>query len=109
MQSHLNTVQAAIDRHRQMVAIDESCFDENGTAFDTDTAAKAMEAEVLAFLDFCAFPCNDETDVQAKVDYVISGTVGQREPLIECLFDEAYGGIATQGIFLRSLQTTGAK
>ena len=103
MQSHLNTVQRAIDRHRHMVAIDESCFDENGVAFDTELAAKAREVEVAAFRDFCALPCTSDADVQAKVNYVINGTVGDRDTLLSCLHDEDYGGLATQDIFVRSL------
>lgn len=109
MQSHLNTVQQAINLHLLQVEIDEASFDENGNPKDEALARATGAAEVFAFKDFVAVECRNEADVQAKVEYVLNGTIGQRTPLIECLFEEEYGGIATQALFLRSLLTMGAK
>lgn len=104
----VSAVQQTIARHRQMVEFDEACFDETGIAHDEQIAANAREVEIAAFRAFCTLPCQDDNDVQAKVRYVIDGTVGQRDTLMSCLLDEEYGGIETQAAFLRSLQTKGA-
>jgi hypothetical protein len=103
MQSHLKTVQAAIQLHLQQVVIDEASFDQNGNAVDEGMACATCAAEIFAFKDFVAVPCRDEADVLAKINYVINGTVGDRDTVLRCLHNEDYAGLATQDTFTRSL------
>lgn len=105
--SHQSAVSLAINTHLNAVKIDEAQFDDDGVAMDRASAVETLRAEVKAFREFCHIRCQTADDVQAKLTYLLHGTVGERTTLVECLMADEYGWRdASEGMeaFLRSLQ-----
>ncbi len=98
----MSRVKSLIAAHLRAVAADEKFFDETGNCIDQLGADDTRKEEVDAFRAFCEEPCADTADVQAKIAYVLNGTVGQRDKLQDCLVcTEDYGFPITD--FLKSL------
>lgn len=93
-----------INAHREAVHIDEATFDENSVSLDPDASAASEKAECEAFSRYVSAPCLTGEDVRLKIDYIVNGTVGERDSLIDCLqFRENVEP------FLRSLEVGGGK
>jgi len=99
-------IRQAIDRHHHAVIIDEASFDASGKAISAATAAQTGNAEREAFIAFVSAPCRSPEDVQAKVTYLLAGTVGDRDSLLDCLY--SYGDDLWER-FLRSLLVEGVE
>ncbi|MBB3385524.1 MULTISPECIES: hypothetical protein [unclassified Rhizobium] len=97
---------SAINGHLNSVESDEAQFDDNGGALDAAAAVETRRAEIRSFREFRQTTCDTAEDVQAKIRYLLHGTLGERQTLVECLMDAAYGwGDAKDGLelFLKSL------
>jgi hypothetical protein len=82
---HTSIIQDRIDAHIRAVEADEACFDDNGVCLDFVRAEEAEAAEKKAFLLLAIEPCLCGEDVADKADYILNGTVGQRETLLQVL------------------------
>lgn len=89
-----------ISAHRAAILIDEASFDDDGKALDAAQAEKTGNAERAAFIEFVSVPCTSPEEVQAKLRYLLDGTVGERDTHMDCLID--YGDTLL-GTLLRSL------
>ena len=98
-----NSVQQAIATHRQAVMSDEASFTDAGIPIDDDLAERTGAAELEAFITLAKTPCASDADVQAKLDYVLHGSVGERTTMLGCLGLDEYGGEEVHAAFLRSL------
>lgn len=95
-------IAAYIEAHRITVLVDEASFDDKGRAIDVILAEKTGAVERSAFIEFVAAPCRSSEDVQAKLAYLLAGTVGERD----CL--SIYGDDLGER-FLRSLLVEGVE
>ncbi|WP_267550428.1 hypothetical protein [Rhizobium rhizogenes] len=94
-------VSSAIDSHQNAVKVDEAQFDDAGVPFNAAAAVETLSEEVRLFRDFCQLPCETADDVQAKIRYLLHGTVGERTSLIESLISVEYGfADASEGLTL---------
>lgn len=100
---HPISVTEAINRHRLAVREDEASFDARGLAEDDELAARTLAEEIQAFQAMASAACRTSSDTEAKIDYVLNGTVGERNSLLECLDLSEYGADAIKEVFLRSL------
>lgn len=99
-------VAAYIEAHRATVLVDEASFDEKGRPIDAVLAEKTGAVERAAFIELVAAPCRSSEDVQAKLAYLLTGTVGERDSLLDCL--SIYGDDLGER-FLRSLLVEGVE
>lgn len=106
MDTHPFPVQAFIEAHHATVLVDEASFDANGQAIDAILAEKTGAVEREAFIEFVKAPCRSSEDVQAKLQYLFTGTVGERDSLLDCL--AIYGDDLGER-FLRSLLVEGVE
>ncbi|RWK79622.1 MAG: hypothetical protein EOR51_11970 [Mesorhizobium sp.] len=74
-----------IEAHRAAVIADEASFD--GAGNDLGNGPETFKVEARAFRALVLAPCRDADEAAAKVHYIVSGTVGERTTLMECLFD----------------------
>ncbi|CAN7524842.1 hypothetical protein LJR030_005378 [Rhizobium sp. LjRoot30] len=93
----------AIAAHRQAIQVDEASYDDDGSPLSKDLAARTGAAESSAFQALAVEPCRSHADIQAKVHYLLTGSVGVRTPLIECFGFDEYGGDAMIYQFVASL------
>jgi hypothetical protein len=93
----------AVASHMEAVGIDECSFDANGNALSEKLAEETRVVEVERFSAFIRTPCQSPEDVQAKLRYILHGTVGDRDDLLTCLTIPEYGGDHGWEDFLRSL------
>ena len=99
-------VAAYIEAHHATVLVDESSFDVDGRAIDAVLAERTGAVERAALMELVAAPCRSPEDVQAKLAYLLTGTVGERDSLLDCL--AIYGdGLGER--FLRSLLVEGVE
>ncbi|MCK8779059.1 hypothetical protein M0654_03575 [Rhizobium sp. NTR19] len=98
-----HAVKAAIKAHQKAVLADEGSFDDHHNPVSEELAEQTGAAEVAAFKVMATAPCSTHDEVQAKLRYVLDGSVGVRTPIIECLGDEEYGAWEGFEAFLRSL------
>lgn len=103
MNAHLISLEEAIKQHREAVLADEASFDDHHNPIDDMPAERTGADEVAAFRVLTNIPCMSSSDVQAKLDYVLNGSIGIRQPMLECLGDEEYGAWDGFEAFLRSL------
>lgn len=89
-------IAAYIEAHRATVLVDEASFDDKGRPIDAILAERIGAVEHAAFIEFVAAPCRSPEDVQAKLAYLLTGTVGE----LDCL--AIYGDDIGER-FLRSL------
>lgn len=89
---HPNTAVAAsaavtdiIAAHRAALLEDEASFSDDGLAISDELVERTGAAEQAAYLAFVHAPCQTANDVQAKLDYILNGSVGVRETLLQCL------------------------
>lgn len=99
-------IAAYIEAHRATVLVDEASFDDKGRAIDAILAEKTGAVERAAFIEFVAAPCRSPEDVQAKLAYLLTGTVGERDSLLDCM--AIYGDDLGER-FLRSLLVEGVE
>lgn len=92
-----------IEIHRQVVLVDEKSYDDDGHELDIELAYKTGAAEAAAFKAMAEAPCLSHDDVQAKISYLLNGSIGERTPLMECLGYDEYGGWDSNVAFLKSL------
>jgi hypothetical protein len=104
-----SAVAIAIENHLAAVMVDEASFTDDGVAIDQVDADWSGALEQAAFLRLLNEPCVSHEDVQAKVRYVLDGTVGERQELMDCVLGEDGTWTLALGaplmIFLRSLVT----
>lgn len=100
MSNHPFPVRAYIEAHRATVLVDEASFDADGNAIDAGLAERTGVVERAAFIEFVAAPCRSAEDVQAKLVYLLTGNIGERDSLLDCIID--YGDDLGER-FLRSL------
>ena len=96
----------AINAHLNAVKVDEAQFDDAGAPFDAAAAVETLSEEIRLSREYCLHPCETADDVQAKIRYLLYGTVGERMSLIENLMSVQYGfGEVSEGLtlFLKSL------
>lgn len=99
-------VAAYIEAHHATVLVDEASLDDKGRAIDAILAEKTGAVERAAFIEFVAAPCRSPEEVQAKLAYLLAGTVGERDSLLDCL--SIYGDDLVER-FLRSLLVDGVE
>ncbi len=109
MHLNINPVLHAIETHRAALLADEASFDEHGQPVDLVLVDQTGTAGIAAYDAFIKAPCTSVEDIQAKLDYLLNGSVGVRKTLLDCLTAEEYGGFDGQKVFLRSLILEGAK
>lgn len=94
-----------ISAHHAAVLVDEASFDADGLLIlDVTVAEKIAADERSAFIEFVSAPCRSPEEVQAKLRYLLDGTVGERSSFLDYLFE--YGADVEDGLltpFLRSL------
>lgn len=105
MQLDIDPVANAIQNHRTAILADEATFDADGKSLNEAESQRTQEAEIKAFQRFLAAPCLDAADVQAKIAYLLDGTIGERNALMACVAAPEYGGNddLLMKLFLRSL------
>ncbi|WP_337183825.1 hypothetical protein [Shinella sp.] len=87
--------------HHAAVLVDEESFDADGfLIIDVTVAEKNAADERAAFIEFVLAPCTSPDEVQAKLRYLLDGTVGERDTHLDCLID--YGDTLLETL-LRSL------
>lgn len=99
-------VEIQISAHRAAVQQDEGSFTADGLAICDATANATQAVEISAFKAFVVAPCKTFTDIQAKVDYLLHGTVGERDELADLLLADEYQHEGRENLlrlFLRSL------
>lgn len=74
-----------IAAHRAAVAADEASFTEDGEPIEVMAAEATAAVELEAFRQLMFAPCTSSADIQAKLDYLLNGSVGMRDTLITCL------------------------
>jgi hypothetical protein len=79
------SVETLIDSHRRAVQADEDSFDANGIPHDVQAAKATGRAEMKAFRELVRQPCADWAEVELKLTYFTTGSVGIRNTLLECL------------------------
>lgn len=79
------TIQDIIAAHRTALLADEASFDDACLAISDELAERTGAAERAAYFEFVRAPCQTAGDVQAKLDYILNGSVGVRETLLQCL------------------------
>lgn len=89
-------------RSRNAQAVEERAGDD-GCALSRELADRTGAVESAAFQFLATAPCHSHADVQAKVHYLLTGSVGVRTPLIECFGFDEYGGDAVIYQFVASL------
>jgi hypothetical protein len=109
MNAHPQTVEEAIQSHREAVLVDEASYGDDFEPISTEVAERSGEAEEAAFKAMALIPCTSPEDVQAKISYVLNGSVGVRQEIVQCLGDESYGGWDVFEGFLRSLTLPAAE
>lgn len=100
-----HTVTDIIAAHRAALVEDEASFTDDGLAISDELVERTGAAERAAYVDFVWAPCQSAGDVQAKLNYILNGSVGVRDTLLDCLID--YGADFKDGLlepFLRSLK-----
>ncbi|WP_128755590.1 hypothetical protein [Metarhizobium album] len=98
-----NPILRAIASHREAIQADEASYDDDGCALSKELADRTGAAESAAFQALAIEPCRSHADVQAKVHYLLTGSVGVPTPLIECFGFDEYGGDAVIYRFVASL------
>ena len=91
----------AINSHILAVQADEASFTAEGKPISESTAEKTEAVETEAFRTFVDAPCKSSGEVQAKIAYVLNGTIGDRDTLLTTLL--CYAGDNAVEKFLRSL------
>lgn len=94
------TLSDLVEAHRATILVDDASFNDGGDALDVALAEETGAAERAAYLEFIRAQCQTADDVQAKLDYILNGSVGVRDTLLDCLID--YGDDLGER-FLRSL------
>jgi hypothetical protein len=94
-----------IEAHRAAIIADEANFDDDGNPLDAEAAERSLEVEQAAYCDLIRAQCASADDVQAKLLYLLTGSVGMRSTLIECLTHDAYcnGDLADENLTLKLL------
>lgn len=98
-----NPILQAIAAHREAIHADEASYDDDGCPVSRELADRTGAVESAAFQSLATAPCHSHADVQAKVHYLLTGSVGMRTPLIECFGYDEYGGDAVIYQFVVSL------
>jgi hypothetical protein len=93
----------AINAHLVAVHSDEAQFNDAGVAIDDAAVEETHAVEVKHFNALIRTPCQSPEDVQAKLRYILHGTVGDRDELLTCLTIPEYAGDRGWEDFLRSL------
>ncbi len=85
MSTHPISVRSAIAAHLAAVRADEAQLDIDGKPLNETKVAETEAAEEEAFAVFAETACLTPADVVAKIDYLVSGTIGERDSLITYL------------------------
>lgn len=101
-----SSVSSAINAHLTSVQTDEAQFDDNGVPYDPAVATETQREEIKRFRDFSQIPCATAADVQAKIRYLLYGSIGDRDELLTCLTMSEYTGECGWEEFLQSLLIT---
>ncbi len=104
MNADILTVEKAIQQHRNAVLLDEASYGDDFNPINEALAERTGAAEEAAFQAMALAPCSSHEDIQAKIDYVLNGSIGVRQEIVQCLGDESYGGWDVFEAFLRSLR-----
>lgn len=96
-------ISEVIAAHREAVIVDERSYYQDGEYVSKAMAAATGAKERAAYMAFCTVQCETADDIQAKLDYLLNGTVDDRETLMQCLGAEEYGGWDYFEKYLRSL------
>lgn len=81
MHHTLTDIARVIQRHREAVLADEASFTDDGVALSQAQAAITGAAEVAAFRAFVSVQCETSADANRKLDYLLNGTIGERDRL----------------------------
>lgn len=102
-------VSAAIAAHIAAVQVDEASYTADGKPLLPELVAATAKVEGEAFGALVREPCRSAQDVQAKLRYVLDGTIGERQPNVSgILGEDGCDLISSDGpllTFLRSLVT----
>lgn len=79
------TVTDIIAAHRAALLEDEASYTDDCLAISDELVERTGAAELTAYTEFVRAPCQTAEDVQAKLDYILNGSVGVRETLLQCL------------------------
>jgi len=106
------TIAAFIKAHRQAVLADEANFTDDCVPIDEAAAEASQAVEIQAFQALVRAQCSTHEEVQAKLGYILHGSIGQRDTLVAVLqlYPEEGTDIDGDGmveLFLRSLECTG--
>jgi hypothetical protein len=96
-----NILDAIISHHNAGI-VDELSFTDDGKPIDRAAADETGALEHFAFRQFVHSQCHSAEDVQAKLEYLLNGTVGERDTLLSFLLDSEYGD-ELAATFFRSL------
>lgn len=79
----------AISAHRTLIEDDERLFSDDCQPLVSAEVLAASEAAVQAAFDaLVVAPCTSLDEVRAKVDYVLNGTIGVRDELLDGLLPD---------------------
>jgi len=79
------TILALIEAHRQAVLADEANFTDDCVPIDEAAAEASQAIEIQAFRAFVRAQCSTHEEVQAKLGYILHGSIGQRDTLVTVL------------------------
>ncbi|PWE52424.1 hypothetical protein DEM27_31245 [Metarhizobium album] len=91
-----------IDLHRQAVLADDAMFDEDGNVLDEKGAGDTLAEEHKRFKKLVGARCQTEDEVQAKLAYIVHGTVGERDALIDTVVECGLLESLLQSLILRA-------
>jgi len=96
-----------IKAHKVAVAEDEAAYGDDHEPIDEARAECTGRIESALFQAMAISPCLSHDDVQAKIHYLVTGSVGVRTTLIECFGFDEYGGDDVIAGFVKSLLVAG--
>ena len=70
-------IAALIEAHRQAVIADEANFTDDCVPIDEAAAEASQAVEIQAFQAFVRAKCSTHDEVQAKLGYILHGSIGQ--------------------------------
>jgi hypothetical protein len=69
------TIAALIEAHRQAVLADEANFTDDCVPMDEAAAEASQAVEIQAFQTLVRAQCNSHEEVQAKLGYILHGSI----------------------------------
>ncbi|TCQ28235.1 hypothetical protein [Rhizobium sp. PP-CC-3G-465] len=102
-------ISVLIDAHRASVLDDEANFDAAGNPLDALAVRASEAAEQRAFIALATAQCTNGEEVEDKVHYFATGTVGERSTLAAYLLEHSDGDFVLLQQFVASLSLQNGK